>query len=218
MRIDQFCIAYPQFCIDFSRPLKEQRRIYSADALAELPYELVPWANPPLYRGRGTVNVNQTLCHYQCVSCNKVLRNDAFHLPPSFVARNRVFAYCKNCYVALNAQAYEARSEVVDARRRVICTYLAPRCAHCGFRQHPSAIDMHHAEGAKEGSLSDLINRLALVPTAHNAGRLLARASECVPLCANCHRMLHAGALSLGATQPLRYTLAGLMSAVAAAA
>jgi hypothetical protein len=211
MNIDTFCNSYPQYCIDFSRPLKDQPRVYAVDVLPSLPYELEPWANRPEYKGRGAVNVNQTKTHYQCVSCDRILRNDAFHLPPSFIARNRVFSYCKNCYVALNADAYDARAEIVEVRRQAIWAYLAPYCAHCGFNAHSSAMDMHHAEGDKESPVSDLITRVTLAPTAHNVGQLLREASKCIPLCANCHRMLHAGVLTLQADgRPLRYTLAGL--------
>lgn len=215
MNIDEFCRLNPEHCIDFSRPLKEQRRVYAADVLALLPYELEPWAQPPVYKGRGTVNVNQTRAHYQCVSCNRILRNDAFHLPPSFVARNRVFSYCKNCYVTLNADAYDARAETVEARRRAIWAYLAPGCAICGFDRHPSAMDLHHVQVEKESPVSDIITRVTLAPTAHNVGQLLREAGKCVPLCANCHRMLHAGVLTLRAdARPPRYTLAGLMDAL----
>jgi hypothetical protein len=215
MNIDEFCSLNPEYCIDFGRPLKDQRRVYVVDALAGLPYELTPWENPPAYKGRGAVNVNQTLAHYQCVSCNRILRNDAFHLPPSFVTRNRVFSYCKNCYVTLNADAYEARAETVEARRQAVWAYLAPRCAQCGFDTHSSAMDLHHVEGEKEGSVSDLITRVTLAPTAHNIGRLLHEADKCVPLCANCHRLLHAGVLTLGSSggRP-HYTLPGLMDAI----
>lgn len=212
MNIDTFCNTYPQHCIDFSRPLKDQSRVYNVNTLADLPLELEPWANPPEYKGRGTVNVNQTRTHYQCVSCDRILRNDFFNLPPSFVARNRVFSYCKNCYVGLNAASYDIRAETVEARRRAIWTYLAPRCASCGFDKHPSAMDLHHAEGEKQGIMSDLITRVTLAPTAHNASRLLHEATKCVPLCCNCHRMLHAGAITLGPeTRSLRYTLVGLL-------
>ena len=212
MNINEFCHLNPEYCIDFSRPLKDQRRVYATDALANLPYELAPWVHPPVYKGRGTVNVNQTLAHYQCVSCNRVLRNDAFHLPPSFVARNRVFSYCKSCYVTLNADAYNVRAEIVEVRRHAVWAYLAPRCVHCGFDTHPSAMDLHHVEGEKEDSISDLIARVTLAPTAHNVGRLLHEASNCTPLCSNCHRLLHAGVLTPSSSvEPQQYTLIGLI-------
>jgi hypothetical protein len=214
MNIDQFCHLHPEYCFDFGRPLKEQRRVYAADVLAHLPDTLEPWVNPPVYRGRGAVNVNQTLAHYQCVSCNRVLRNDSFHLPPSFVARNRVFSYCKSCYVTLNADAYDIRTETVESRRRIIWSYLAPRCILCGFDKHPSAMDLHHSNNEQESAVFDLIIRTSLAPTAHNVSQLLQQASECAPLCANCHRLLHAGILRDARSKPPHYTLAGFMHAL----
>jgi hypothetical protein len=134
------------------------------------------------------------------------------------MARNRVFSYCKNCYVTLNADAYDVRADTVEARRHAVWSYLAPRCAYCGFDKHASAMDLHHSEDGKEGSVSDLITRTTLAPTSHNVGRLLHEMGQCVPLCANCHRMLHAGALMLDPhirNQP--YTLVDLMNALESA-
>lgn len=212
MNIDAFCNAYPQHRIDFTQPLKGQPRVYDANTLADLPLELEPWANPPIYKGRGTVNVNQTRTHYQCVSCDRILRNDLFHLPPSFIARNRVFSYCRSCYVKVNAASYDTRADVLEARRQAIWAYLAPQCVHCGFAAHSSAMDLHHAESEKHGIVAELIARTLQAPTPHNAGRLLHEANKCTPLCCNCHRMLHAGMLTPSSTvaRP-RYTLAGLM-------
>lgn len=211
MNIDEFTSLYPDFAIDFGRSLREQPRVYELGALSVLPVELEPWRVPPQFKRRGVVNPNQTLTHYQCVSCNKVLRNDLFHMPPSLQAANRVFSYCKNCYVGLNAAAYDARAEAVEARRQAVWRYLAPRCAACGF-DHPSAMDLHHARDSKEQQMSDLIARFTFAPNPHNAERLLAEASKCIALCANCHRLFHAGVLALGAeTKPLYYTLVGIM-------
>jgi NADPH-dependent glutamate synthase beta subunit-like oxidoreductase len=58
----------------------------------------------------------------------------------------------------------------------------AQSCAHCGFA-HPAAIDFHHV-GVKKHAVNELI-----------AGGRYKRAYEevkqCIPLCANCHRIHH---------------------------
>jgi hypothetical protein len=214
MSIDEFVSLYPGFAIDFGRQLRERPRVYDVDVLSTLPVELEPWRVPPKFKRRGVVNPNQTLTHYQCVSCNKVLRNDLFHMPPSLRAANRVFSYCKNCYVVLNAAAYDAHAEAIEARRLAVWRYLAPSCVACGFNTHSSAMDLHHLKGSKEHQMSDLITRFTLAPNPHNAERLLVEANKCIPLCANCHRLLHAGVLVLDDVEPLRYTFAGLLNIV----
>lgn len=57
-------------------------------------------------------------------------------------------------------------------------------CSHCGF-SHPAVIDFHHV--VRDGTKQD-INRLI------SASRYKAAYEEikkCIPLCANCHRILH---------------------------
>lgn len=58
------------------------------------------------------------------------------------------------------------------------------QCEHCGF-SHPAVIDFHHVIRDKEKeSVNYLISR----------GRYAAAREEikkCIPLCANCHRILH---------------------------
>lgn len=57
-------------------------------------------------------------------------------------------------------------------------------CSNCGFK-HPAAIDFHHVV---RGPGQESINRLI------SQGRFAAAYKElerCIPLCANCHRILH---------------------------
>lgn len=59
------------------------------------------------------------------------------------------------------------------------------KCAHCGA-QHPAIIDFHHVV---RDATKQAVNRLA------GDGRWKAARKEaetkCIPLCANCHRVLH---------------------------
>jgi hypothetical protein len=58
------------------------------------------------------------------------------------------------------------------------------KCTHCGL-QHPAVIDFHHViRGPDKKSVNKLVAD----------GRFAAARKEvekCIPLCSNCHRMLH---------------------------
>jgi hypothetical protein len=74
----------------------------------------------------------------------------------------------------------EKRQEWMDYK-------ASQKCSHCGT-QHPAIIDFHHVirDKAKQS-----VNKLV------NNGRWAAAKREaetkCIPLCANCHRILHWG-------------------------
>lgn len=190
-----FATQYPQYSIDFSIPLKEQSRIYHPEQLSSLPMELSPSHE---YRsgGRGRPNLNQTLTHWQCKSCKRVLRNDFFYAPPSLVKRNVLFTHCIICTQGVNSNRYRAKSSTIRKIRTAIWQYLASKCTVCGFDHHISAMDMHHI-GNKENEIATLITAVTFAPNPHNIQRLLAEASQCIAICSNCHRMLHANAIGL---------------------
>lgn len=58
-------------------------------------------------------------------------------------------------------------------------------CAHCGF-SHPAVIDFHHVIRENKQSINDLVSKY------HKVDAAIREAEEkCIPLCANCHRILH---------------------------
>jgi hypothetical protein len=60
---------------------------------------------------------------------------------------------------------------------------LTLSCTHCGF-SHPAVIDFHHVVYKDKKSVAVLARK----------GRIKAameEAKKCIPLCANCHRILH---------------------------
>jgi hypothetical protein len=76
-------------------------------------------------------------------------------------------------------------------------------------------MDMHHIEN-KEEEVSKLITPLTIVPAIVHAERLIAEARKCIPLCANCHRTLHAGVHVLSPdTHSLKYSTWELLNILA---
>lgn len=201
-----FIYEYPELAFDFSKQIADQPRIYDLLSLATLPVELATDIAPTKTGGRGRARRTQCRTHSQCASCGRILRNDCFFLPASFVANNRIPTYCKECYVNQNEKSYSSRKKIVASRRDAIWQYIARVCVICGNTYHPAAMDMHHLRD-KKNEIGILVTRVTFTPSPKNAERLVAEASKCVPLCSNCHRTLHAGAITLPSDlQPLKYS------------
>ncbi|MCC6168736.1 MAG: hypothetical protein IT329_16060 [Caldilineaceae bacterium] len=213
MTVDEFTDAYPEFAFDFSKLIRDQTRILEPSVLEQLPMELMP-THPYQPGGRGRANPNQTLTHYQCATCLRVLRNDQFYTPPSKLRKNVLHTECRSCAQQANAHHYDASAKLIQSRRLTIWQFLAPSCTLCGFDKHTSALDMHHL-GGKETTMAALITAVTFTPSSRNIEKLLREASRCIPLCSNCHRMLHAGVLSLPEQLPRpAYRLAELLKAL----
>jgi len=59
------------------------------------------------------------------------------------------------------------------------------KCSHCGAK-HPAIIDFHHVIRDK-----DKVAVNYLVKTKRSYKRIMEEIDKCIPLCANCHRILH---------------------------
>lgn len=193
MKVSEFVQLYPMVEFDFASQIRDQKRIYDGVILDQYPLELEP--DFPYRAGsRGRPNLNQTLTHSQCATCHRVLRNDLFYTLASMMKRNLVFSHCRECNQKHNATRYDTRADLIRARRNAIWQFLAPACAICGFDKHLSAMDMHHLE-QKENQIAELITYVTLTMQVGRIEALLREAAKCIPLCSNCHRMLHAGAI-----------------------
>jgi hypothetical protein len=192
----EYLTKHPEFAFDFTRLLATQPRIYGITDLAGLPRELIPDGLPVLGGGRGRPKPNQCRTHSQCAACARLLRNDFFFSPQTMRVRNTIFPRCKACAAKDNAANYQERKNVIAARRDAIWQYIAPVCLACRGVYHPATMDMHHLRD-KQGVANELITSVTSAPNIKNAERLLVECSKCVPLCSNCHRLLHAGVLEL---------------------
>ena len=101
--------------------------------------------------------------------------------------RDDAKAACKRHYEN-NKAAY------LERNKRQLVLYKASweeyksrlRCSRCGH-DDPDCIEFHHRNPAeKEFEVSEGIRRRWGIP------RILAEIAKCDPLCANCHRKLHA--------------------------
>lgn len=205
VNIYEFNQLYPAYAVDFTVPLKHQSRIFDDEALSSLPEELDPIGE---YRpGRkGKINQNRAKTHAQCSVCHRILRNDFFYRNSK---RPDYLSYCKECHLKRAAQRYVQNATHITSKRYLIFAYFASQCAYCGFNAHPSAIDMHHTkEKAHQiARLITAVNAASSGKLRDSSEKLVQEMSKCIPLCANCHRMHHAGAIDVSRIQPQKYNL-----------
>jgi hypothetical protein len=102
------------------------------------------------------------------------------------VRRERQREYSRRWYLS-NKPKVQASTSARKRREKLRWeAYRAKHsCAHCGF-SHPAVIDFHHVIRTNKRSVNDLVAR-------HNNVTAAIREAEekCIPLCANCHRILH---------------------------
>jgi len=215
MTVFEFERLHPAYAFNFDAPLVSQRRVYGDTDLVLLPEELKPSVEFVKHVGSGKSNRNQTKTHYQCVACRRVRRNDFFqNNKRQHVEKNIVNSYCDDCRRSQLRERGRARASEIAARRVVVWRYIAPRCSVCGFDKSIYAIDMHHL-GDKDMLIATLVTRICNPDTVYirNVQRLLSEAVKCVPLCSNCHRMVHSGEIVLSTdVQPLSYDARELLA------
>lgn len=80
-------------------------------------------------------------------------------------------------------------------RKAAFYNYISPRCVICA-EEHPLLLDFHHFRGKKTAKISTLLYKAIDAPHVHCAA-LEAELQNVVPLCVVCHRLLHAGEITL---------------------
>lgn len=94
--------------------------------------------------------------------------------------------YSKQWYLRNRKEQIAKNTKRKDRVRVLWIEYKAKqKCSHCGV-QHPAVIDFHHV--IKEGKKS--VNKL--IGERNSLKAAIREAEEkCIPLCSNCHRILH---------------------------
>lgn len=206
MSVIEFERMYPWYAFNMMAPLQGQPRIYDREELAVLPVELKPVAERIRSSRWTKPNRNQTKTHFQCKECHRVLRNDYFQASPQHRERNVFNSYCNECKRSKGRERSKQVAIDITKRRKIVWQYIAPRCVICGFDKSIYALDMHHLS-EKDFQIASLVTSVcnAQHTSLHQVSRLCAEAGRCVPLCANCHRMIHGGVLQMPKVQPLKY-------------
>ena len=102
------------------------------------------------------------------------------------VRRERQREYSRRWYLSNKPKAMTAVARRKKEQRNRWEAYRADKaCAHCGF-SHPAVIDFHHVIRQNKQSVNDLAVKHGNVSAAIREAE-----EKCIPLCANCHRILH---------------------------
>lgn len=151
-------------------------------------------------------NPNNTSTHKQCAQCKQVLPRASF--PRNASKSDGLYAWCKSCAYARNSKYKRKRVDPkrgkrqVERRRALKHHYVnlkGGKCVHCGYNEYEAALDFHHV-GKKTEHISTMIN-YAANRKSYDEGKILRELEECVVLCSNCHRGLHAGEWNLDEQQ-----------------
>ena len=109
---------------------------------------------------------------HQCARCRRI-KEKTRNLARGLTARGRI-----RCQ-----KRPSAKDQYLQLKRGMVCV-------RCGFSAHPECLDFHHRDPAsKTFTISKKVGDVK-----HET--LLAEIEKCDVLCANCHRMVHAGCQS----------------------
>lgn len=87
-----------------------------------------------------------------------------------------------SCKLCEGSRIKSRRSEVINL------AFKNASCILCGYDRCSNAIEFHHVyPETKKHNPGDMLKKN------FNESRILDELKKCVPLCANCHRELHAG-------------------------
>lgn len=102
------------------------------------------------------------------------------------VRRERQREYSRRWYLKNTEKTLQRTNSRRASIKKAWFNYrLKQSCSHCGF-SHPAVIDFHHVIRHNKRSVNDLVVKK------HNLKEAIREAEEkCIPLCANCHRILH---------------------------
>jgi hypothetical protein len=114
----------------------------------------------------------------KCRYCGKTKKIEDFNTSGNLNGKIYYRNKCKNCHL----KTKNKRRELIKDWYRDLKKTLS--CSHCGnsdFR----VIQFHHEKNNKEGNISDMVS------SANSKKNILKEIKKCIPLCANCHCILH---------------------------
>jgi NAD(P)H-nitrite reductase large subunit len=126
-----------------------------------------------------------------CTECGADKPLCEFHKNPA--TKDGLRGQCKKCTAVYEKARYESTKERKltrqKARRAILNRYKRMKgCAVCGERRAP-CLEFHAPDGHKDERVSAL---------ADSRDRLKAELAACIVVCANCHRLIHAGIIVVG--------------------
>ncbi len=117
-----------------------------------------------------------------CTKCKLLKKPDEFYVQnyQRSIRKVRCGSWCKGCMTA----------QVIERQRRykqLALDYKGGKCTNCGFDKYQGALEFHHLDPSKKDFEMSNFSRHPLNEEA------IKELDKCILLCANCHRMKHAG-------------------------
>lgn len=117
----------------------------------------------------------EKLCRY----CETVKSIEEF---PIAKVINETIYYRNKCNVCYVSMKRERINDLRDWLNEKVKSEIS--CQHCGNNDF-RVLDFHHQDGDKEHNISDMVNH------GWSKENILKEIEKCIPLCSNCHRILH---------------------------
>ena len=122
----------------------------------------------------GKHNTKKITKQYCCTRCGDT--------NPEHFTKGR-YTECKKCRSLYN-------KKVLRNNKKYIISYLGGKCICCGYHKFDCALDVHHLDLTKK-------NKKISAHAKWNWEKLKAELENCVLLCSNCHRAVHAGLINI---------------------
>lgn len=114
-----------------------------------------------------------------CSKCKLVKNFSDFYRKKN----NAPTSYCKECNLLLSKERNRSAKEEC-------ISFLGGKCISCGFNKYVGALEFHHLDPkSKDFEISKRYREFN--------DAIKKELSKCVLLCSNCHKMVHAGVISV---------------------
>lgn len=90
---------------------------------------------------------------------------------------------CKQCF-------NRRRAQQIQRNRAIVVEKMGGKCQLCGYARCEAALELHHRVADEKDPKYNTIKN-------GNIERLLREAAKCILVCANCHREIHAGIVTI---------------------
>lgn len=128
--------------------------------------------------GLATATSNGRTKNHYCLDCGEIV-------PSKFYGRMK--QVCRRCW---NIRTVQRTKETTTRIRE----FMGGRCRICNFDKYPVALEMHHLDrSTKDRDFHHM--------RCWSWQRLLGEAEKCVLLCSNCHAAVHAGLVTVPASE-----------------
>lgn len=128
------------------------------------------------------------LCIY-CKSCSHIRRINYYdRFKEKEVAKHK--EYCKKNWKRIRDKNRQNRNKKRLDKKSELVKLHGGKCVVCGYNRHISAFDFHHKDPKTKTFTLGSVRQFPL-------DILIEESKKCALLCANCHRELHAGFITL---------------------